>query len=144
MSDKEIVSTRLLRYPRTVVFRAWTDPHYLALWWGPKGFRNSFSEFDLRPGGYWRFIMQSPDGTDYRNESIFVEIVPPERIVFDHISGHRFRVTATFKENGPSTFLHWSMLFETADECEISRSAVVSGNEQNLDRLESVLPSING
>ena len=44
-------------------------------WWGPNGFTNTFHEFDLRPGGAWRFIMHGPDGTDYPNESVFVEVV---------------------------------------------------------------------
>jgi hypothetical protein len=32
---------------------------------GPKGFRNTFYEFDLRPGGVWRFTMQAPNGNEF-------------------------------------------------------------------------------
>src|SRR5262245_39921619 len=86
-SDREIVSARTFALPRDVGFAAWTGPARLARCWGPKGFTNTFEKFDLWPGGVWRFVMHGPDGTDYRNESVFVEIVPPERIVFDHVSG---------------------------------------------------------
>jgi uncharacterized protein YndB with AHSA1/START domain len=140
--EREVITTRLLHAPRESVFAAWTDPNILTLWWGPKGFRNTFSEFNPVPGGFWRFIMSAPDGTDYRNESRFVEIVPPERIVFDHLSGHTFRVTATFKEQGSGTLLTWSMMFETPEEYEQSKSVVIPGNEENLDRLEVVLSSM--
>ena len=69
MSDREIVTTRLLDWPRERVFRAWTDPAHLARWWGPKGFTNTFHEFDLRPGGLWRFVMHGANGADYQNKS---------------------------------------------------------------------------
>ena len=95
-SDREIVATRVFDAPRELVFRAWTDPDHLVHWWGPKGFTNTFHEFDMRPGGVWRFVMHGPDGTNYKTESVFVEIVKPERIVFDHVSAPQFRMTATF------------------------------------------------
>lgn len=142
-ADREVITTRLLRVRREKVFAAWTDPNILSLWWGPKGFQNIFSEFNPVPGGYWRFIMSGPDGTDYRNECRFVEIFPPERIVFDHLSGHKFRVTATLIEQGPNTLLTWSMVFETPDEYEKSKSVVIPANEENLDRLEHLFASKN-
>lgn len=131
----EIVSTRVFDAPRDLVFRAWTDPRHLAEWWGPKGFTNTFEEFDLRPGGSWRFVMHGPDGRDYPNHSVFREILPPERLVFDHVSGHRFRVTATFDDLGGRTRLTWRMLFETTPEFEAAREKVVAGNLENLDKL---------
>ena len=96
-TDREIVNTRIINAPRAVVFNAWIEPALLAQWWGPKGFKNTFHEFDPRPGGRWRFVMHGPDGTDYPNESEFLEITKPSTIVFDHLRPmHKFRVTATF------------------------------------------------
>lgn len=139
-TDREIVTTRVLSTSRELVFNAWTDPDHLVHWWGPKGFSNTFHEFDLRPGGAWSFVMHGPDGVDYKNKSIFVEIVKPERVVFDHVSGHHFHVTATFTEQeGGKTRLTWRMLFDTAAEYEKVKAFVVVANEQNLDRLEAHL-----
>src|SRR6185436_7215593 len=83
---RDIVGRRVLPFPRVRVFDAWTDPARLTRWWGPKGFTSTFERFDLRPGGVWRFVLHGPNGASYPNESVFVEIVPPERIVFDHVS----------------------------------------------------------
>lgn len=141
-APSEIVSTRVFDAPRELVFRAWTDPAHLSQWWGPKGFTNTFEEFDPRPGGHWRFVMHGPDGRDYPNHSIFREIAPPERIVFDHLSGHRFRVTATFEDLGGKTRLTWRMLFETTPEFEAARPHVILGNQQNLDKLAVRLASM--
>jgi uncharacterized protein YndB with AHSA1/START domain len=125
--------------PRELVFNAWSDRDHLAHWWGPKGFTNTFHEFDMRPGGSWRFVMHGPDGVDDKNESVFVEVVKPERIVFQHMSGPRFQVTATFAEQAGKTTLTFRMLFETAAECDKVKRYAVEANEQNFDRLEAEL-----
>ena len=138
-SDREIITTRVLAWPRERVFRAWTEPEHLARWWGPKGFTNTFPEFDPRPGGRWQFVMHGPNGADYPNHSVFVEIVKPERIVFDHLSGPAFQVTATFAEEAGKTRLTFRMLFETAVECDKVKGFAVGANEENLDRLEAEL-----
>ena len=138
-SDREIVSTRGFNAPRELVFKAWTDPDHLVHWWGPQGFTNTFHEFDLRPGGTWRFVMHGPDGTDYQNKSVFSEIVKPERIVFDHVSGPRFQVTATFADQAGKTRVTFRMLFKTAAECDKVKAYAVQANEQNFDRLEAHL-----
>ena len=134
--DREIVSTRVLDAPREVVFRAFGDPRMLARWWGPKGFTNTFHEFDLRPGGAWRFVMHGPDGTDYHNATDFIEVVRPERIVFRHLKPmHRFQMTMTFAEEAGKTRLTWRMRFDSAAELERVKGFVPAANEQNFDRL---------
>ena len=138
-SDREIVTTRVLAWPRERVFRAWTEPEHLARWWGPKGFTNTFQEFDPKPGGRWQFVMHGPNGADYPNRSVFVEIVKPERIVFDHLSGPAFRVTAIFAEEAGQTRLTFRMLFETEAECDKVKGFAVGTNEENFDRLEAEL-----
>ena len=139
LADRRIFSTRVLDAPRERVFRAWSEPDHLARWWGPKGFRNTFEEFDMRPGGVWRFVMHGPDGVAYKNKSVFVETVKPERIVFNHVVGPRFQITATFDEQSGKTRLTFEMLFATADECARVMGYAIEANEQNFDRLEAEL-----
>lgn len=55
--DCEIVSARIVNAAIEKVFSAWSDPEHLKNWWGPKGFTNTFHEFDFRVGGKWVFTM---------------------------------------------------------------------------------------
>lgn len=135
-AEREIISTRVFDAPRELLFRAWTEPEVLALWWGPKGFRNTFQVFEPKPGGEWRFVMHGPEGTDYRNESVFREIEEPSRIVLDHLSSPRFRVVATFDAVAEKTRLTFRMVFETAEMRDRVKGVVVGANEENFDRLE--------
>ena len=137
--DRELVTSRVIDAPRERVFRAFSDPSHLAQWWGPKGFTNTFHEFDLRPGGAWRFIMHGPDGGNYPNESVFVEVVEPERVVFQHVSAPHFEMTITFAEEGGKTRIGWRQMFNSAGERERIARLAVEANEQNLDRLEAEL-----
>lgn len=139
-SDREFVTTRDFDVPRERLFQAWTDPGQIVHWWGPKGFTNTFQEFDLRPGGMWRFVMRGPNGTEHPNESVFLEIVEPERLVFRHLGPvHEFLATFLFEDLGGRTRLTWRMLFETAAEYDKVKAFVVQANEQNLERLEALL-----
>ncbi len=138
-TDRDILTTRLLPAPRARVFAAWTDPEQLARWWGPAGFTNSFQEFDLRPGGQWRFTMHAPDGAGFPNHSVFRDIKPQERIVFDHLSGPLFQVTATFADQDGGTLLSFRMRFGSVEECEAIKRYALEGNEQVFDRLVALL-----
>ncbi len=110
---------------------------------GPKGFTNTFYEFEFRPGGTWCFIMHGPDGTDYRNENRFVEIAFLERIVFDHLSDPKFRLAAKFEDLNCKMKLTFQQIFESADVCESVKPCAAPGLEQNLDKLAAHLPPID-
>ena len=140
----EIVSTRVFAAPRGLVCEAFSNPDHLKHWWGPKGFTNTFSEFDLRPGGAWRFVMHGPDGVDYQNASDFVEVVKPERIVFQHLRPmHRFRMMMIFAEHSGKTVLTWRMCFESPAETTKLERFIKEANEQNFDRLEAYLAAMS-
>jgi uncharacterized protein YndB with AHSA1/START domain len=136
---REIVSGRVIDAPREKVFKAFADPTHLARWWGPSGFSNTFEEFDFRPGGTWRFIMHGPDGTDYPNRSVFLDIEEPARSVFEHDPPHAFRMTITLAGEGGRTRIVWRMLFETGAERDRIARVAVPANEQNFDRLQAEL-----
>jgi uncharacterized protein YndB with AHSA1/START domain len=81
-----VTLTRVYDAPREIVWRAWTDPKYLAQWFGPKHFTSSVPQLDVRVGGALRIVMHGPDGNDYPMKGVFKEIVAPERLVFSNIA----------------------------------------------------------
>ena len=139
-SDCEILSSRIVNAPIALVFKAWGDPEHLKNWWGPKGFTNTFNEFDFRQGGKWRFTMHGPDKGNYLNECEFIKIERPALIAWQRISKPIFQVLATFEEvPGNKTRVVFKMLFTSAEECAKLKKFVVDKNEENFDRLENEL-----
>src|SRR5262249_29642127 len=68
--------------PRDLVWKAWTERDRLQRWWGPRGFDNPVCEVDLRVGGGMNIHMRGPDGIAHPMTATFLEINPPERLVF--------------------------------------------------------------
>ena len=81
-SDRELVLTRLIDAPREKVFRCWTDPALLKQWFAPLPWTISHVEMDLHPGGTSLIVMKSPEGQEFPNPGIVLEVVKNEKIVF--------------------------------------------------------------
>ncbi len=150
-ADREIRITRIFDAPRDLVFRMWTDPEHVIHWWGPKGFTNTFETMDVRPGGIWKFIMHGPDGTDYPNLIVFLEVVRPEKLVYKHGSDMKdhpgdFHVTVLFSEQNGKTILDMTMLFNTAQQRNetVEKYGAIEGLNQTMDRLVEYLAKQKG
>lgn len=140
LPDRTIVSTRTVNASVEEVFRAWTDPEHLKIWWGPNGFTNTFHEHDLRPGGRWKYVMHGPEKGNYNNECVFLKIEKPHLIAWDRISQPHFQVLAQFeKESENRTKITWKMIFRTPEEKDKLIKYVPEKNEENLNRLEEEL-----
>lgn len=138
--SNEISITRIYDAPLQMVWDAWTVPGEVEQWWGPRGFTLTTHSRDLRPGGHWHYTMHGPDGTDYENTTQYLEVVPGQRLVYDH-GGHRdrpplFRVTALFTERAGRTRLDLSMALATPEAAGEMRGFIrKAGGEATWDRL---------
>ena len=142
--DRELRISRLLNAPRELVWGFWTSPNHIKNWWGPNGFTNTIFTMEFKEEGEWEFVMHGPDGTDYKNKSIFKEIIQYEKIVFEHVSGPKFIATITFTSQGNKTLISWHMLFETKEHFEqvVKTFKADEGLKQNIDKLEVYLDNL--
>jgi uncharacterized protein YndB with AHSA1/START domain len=148
---RELGLTRRVKAPRELVFAAWTEVKHLAQWWGPKGFTNPRCEADVRPGGAIRIDMRGPNGRVYPMTGRFLEVVPPERLVF---------MTAALDASGEPMFeIHNTVTFTAiADGTEVALCARVvsvtpaapqylagmsAGWSQSLERLAALVEAIS-
>lgn len=149
-SDHEMVFTRIFDAPRDLVWRAWTDPNQLAQWWGPDGFRLTTHHMEFHQDGVWKFTMHGPDGRDYKNQIIYLEIAKPDRIVYRHVGEEgdepvKFQTTVIFKavaENLTELIMH--MTFATAAELQfvVQNYAADDGAMQTIGRLATHLATL--
>jgi uncharacterized protein YndB with AHSA1/START domain len=142
-AERELVITRILDAPPSLVFKFWTEPSHLVRWWGPKGFTAPSVEMDVRPGGAWRACIRSPEGTDHWMQGVYREVVEPLRLVFTFAweddqgaPGHQTLVTVTFAQHDGKTRLTFHQaVFESIE----SRDWHQSGWSECFDRLENDL-----
>ncbi len=148
---RELSITRMFDAPRDLVFEAWTNSKHVAQWWGPRGFTTTIQEMDVRPGGVWKLVMHGPDGTDYPNQSVFTEVVKPERLAYSLSGGKKgtpsvgFDATVTFDAVGGKTRLTMRMVFPSAAERDrvVKEYGADEGLVQTMDRLTEQLAKIS-
>jgi uncharacterized protein YndB with AHSA1/START domain len=132
-------SERVLPHTQQQIFEAFARPEVLASWWGPSGFTNTFEIFEFRPHGRWKFVMHGPNGSNHPNESLFLELEPPTRLVIQHVSPPHFVLTITLTAHEHGTAVTWAQKFEDSEVAARIKHIVEPANEQNLDRLQRVL-----
>ena len=132
---------RVVPFSPRSVFNSFARPDVLACWWGPAGFTNTFEVFEFRPGGSWKFVMRGPDGSRHPNENVFLALNPPSGLVIHHVSPPRYMLTIDIEEHETGSVIRWTQEFEESAVAARIRHIVVPANEENLDRLVSVLTS---
>jgi uncharacterized protein YndB with AHSA1/START domain len=128
-SDRELILTRLIDAPREKVFRAWTDPDLLKQWFAPLPYTTPMAELDVRPGGACLVVMRDPEGHEFPNHGVYLEVVPNERLVFTDAYTEAWEpsekpfmtVIATFEDQGGKTrytarVRHWTVADREAHE----------------------------
>jgi uncharacterized protein YndB with AHSA1/START domain len=144
-SDCEIRMVRVFDAPRPMVFDTFTKCELLKRWFGPQGFSLSVCEGEFQPGGWWRFVLRAPDGSEMGMRGKIREMSRPDRLVhvesFDDFPGEAL-VTTTFVESGGKTTVTVNLLYESKQV----RDAVVSsgmehGAAETYDRLADFLAS---
>jgi uncharacterized protein YndB with AHSA1/START domain len=80
--NKELVLERVLNAPREKLWRCWTEDALLKQWFCPAPWSIAEVKADVRPGGTNMFVMRSPEGEEFPNSGVYLEVVPNEKIVF--------------------------------------------------------------
>src|SRR5689334_3173585 len=136
--ENQIIESRVLRAPRELVFRMFTEAEHVSHWWGPRGFRTHSTLMDVRPGGLWIHTMIGPDGTEYPNEVRYEIVDAPEKLVYEHINDPLFRATITFTEkSAQETEVLFVMDFlDVRLRNAVAERGAVEGLQDTLARFE--------
>ncbi|WPR70356.1 SRPBCC domain-containing protein [Flavobacterium sp. NG2] len=141
--NRQLNINRIFKAPIELVWKAWTEPELIANWWGPNGFSTTIHNMNVEVGGEWKLTMHGPDGTNYPNRSIYKEIIPYKKIVFEHFNPN-FITTVLFESQGEETLMDWTMLFETEEmfEAVVKAHKADEGLKQNVEKLAEYLTNL--
>ncbi len=138
-----LVVERVFPARREKVFRAWIDPTLMEKWFSPANMKQVGIEANVVVGGSYRIGMRDRDGTTIYVSGKYVEILPPQRLVFTWAwetdpPGIDSLVTVEFFEQGDMTrvVLRHEQLADTQ-----SREQHRRGWEEILELLELSLSS---
>ena len=143
-SDREIRIERTFNAPRAKVWRAFTDPEWLAQWWG-RGNKLDIERYEFQRGGHYRFVEHNDKGKD-GFEGRFMEIAPPERLMltfeWDGLPGYSIREEITLEDQGERTRVVTTMWFLKTEERDgMLHSGMEGGMAESYAALDRLLAS---
>jgi len=96
-------------------------------------------------------VMHGPDGRDYNNRIVFIEVARPKRLVYKHEPDKdsepaSHETTVTFAAQGDKTKVTLRMLFSSTAERDhiVKTYGAIEGGKQTLGRLAEYLPWMSG
>lgn len=89
----DLLLERVVDVPPDLVWRAWTEPQLLMQWYTPRPWKTVECEIDLRPGGIFRTVMESPEGQKFPYVGCYLEVVKNRRLVWTFLLGPGYRPT---------------------------------------------------
>jgi uncharacterized protein YndB with AHSA1/START domain len=115
---RDLVLTRIMDVSREKLFRCWQEPELLKQWFVPKPWTIASADIDFRAGGSSSVVMQDPEGNQYPNDGIYLEVVPNEKIIFTDA------LLVGWKPSGKA-FMVGEILFEDAGNNKTRYTATV-------------------
>ena len=149
---RDLILTRMIDSPPEHVFRAWTEPELMKQWFAPLPWTTPTVETDVRPGGSSLIVMRSPDGVEFPNRGVYLEVVKNQRLVFTDAYNGAWElaekpfmtVILTFEEvDGKTKYTalvrHWTVADREAHE----QMGFHVGWAMCTEQLAAVVSSIN-
>jgi uncharacterized protein YndB with AHSA1/START domain len=139
--------------PRALVWKMWTDPAHVGVWWAPEHFTTPVVRMDVRPGGAIHMVMRGPGGDDFPFDGEFVALDEPESLTMrtwvNHPDGSLwFKVeqTVRFEETADGrTALRLDAVVIHADDTALAPlSGMEAGWTGSLDKLERHVRAVAG
>lgn len=151
LAERELVLTRIIDAPREKVFRAWTDPALLKQWFAPLPWTTSVVEADVRTGGSSLIVMRNPEGQEFPNAGVYLEVIENERLVFTDAYTRAWEPSEkpfmtgilTFEDEAGKTkytarILHWTV----ADREQHEKMGFYEGWGQCTDQLAELVAKL--
>lgn len=141
-SEREVVVTRTVDAPASLVFEAWTTAELFRRWWVPKSYGLNLvgCKMDARVGGEYRLTFLH-EGATMEFFGTYLEVTPPSRIVWTNEEGDGGKTitTVTFEESDGKTQLVVHDLYPSEEAVDTGSSGALP---EVLDQLDELLASL--
>lgn len=129
------------------VYRASSDPELVTRWLGPRDLDMRVIEYDVRPGGSYRYVHIDAAGNEYGFRGVFHTVIPNERVIqtfeFEGAPGFVTLESATYEDLGGRTRLRGHSVFPSVESRDLAlASGMEGGMVESMERLEELLASV--
>ena len=143
----QVIVEREFDAPRSLLFRAWTDPELLKQWLGPRNLTMRIDRYEVRDGGTWRYVHTDPEGNEFAFHGVFHGDPSEDGMVqtfeFEGYPGHVSMDTLTFEERDGKTLVRTNSVFQTVEARDgMVESGMGDGMEQGYERLDELIAKL--
>lgn len=146
--EKHMVLTRTFNAPRSLVWRAVSQPEHVIRWFGPHSHANKVLRFDWRVGGGWRIQSSMADGMVIVFHGEYREIEPEWKTVqtfaVEGMYDDQYAVeTMTLEEvDGRTVYKVVSEMPDVASRDGMLASGMEVGVVEGFERLDAILEEL--
>jgi uncharacterized protein YndB with AHSA1/START domain len=150
-TEPTIVMTRSFNAPRDLVWEAFTDPKYVAQWYGGHHFSSPSCEMDVREGGIWRHTMKTPSGAEFALEFVYLVVRKPEKLVWRNNDARarekglpQIEMTVTLEDAGEKT--NWKLVARFASIAErdhVAKTEFAKTIDDGSEKLDAIVKSLH-
>lgn len=155
MTDgRELRLERVMNAPRDKIWQCWCDTALLEKWFCPRPWYVSDAKLELKPGGEFSTVMHGPNGEEFANAGVVLEVEPGKRLVttdaFVHgwkPSGKPFMVAdLTLEDAGDGKTRYSVVVRHWTEEARAEHEAMGfhEGWGKAADQLEELAQSVAG
>ena len=135
----DLVLERVVDVPRELVWKAWTTPDQILQWFTPAPRKTVDCEIDLRPGGIFRTVMESPEGEQFPGSGCFLEVSENRRLIWTSAMGPGYRPLALPESEGCESFAFTAVIsLETVSGGTKYTALVIHGDPATKKKHEEM------
>ena len=124
---KDLILSRILKAPRSLIYTCWTTPEHMAHWFMPKPHFVDNITIDLAPGGRFDSTMHV-DGAVIPSRGCVLDAIPDRRFAFTDLMtanfqpvadpGLGFTATIDLSDHDGGTLYHVTARHRTSEDAE--------------------------
>ncbi len=132
----DLVFERTTLIPVEKLWKGWTDPETLMKWFCPKPWRVTDCRIDLRAGGEFLNVMESPNGEKAVNPGCYLEVIEHQKLVWTGMMTKGFR---PLPSSDPLGFQFVAtLLFNQTDQGTLYQAIVAHTDEEGRKKHEAM------
>jgi uncharacterized protein YndB with AHSA1/START domain len=136
-SKLDLVLERTVDLKPEEIWQAWTDPTILKQWFTPKPWKTVDAQIDLKPGGLFATIMESPEGQRFPNIGCFLEVAVNRTLVWTSTMSSGYRPQPK-PENGAGLDLTAAIFLEPRGQGTLYRAIAMHADEKSRKAHEDM------
>lgn len=130
--------------PRERVWRATTHPDLVARWLGPARNTMRIDNWEVRPGGRYRYVHITPDGGEQGFHGVYHQVIPNELCIqtfeWEGAPNEVAIESVRYDDLGGRTRMTTRSVFPSAEALELGmQNGMEGGMRESMDRLDALL-----